>query len=156
MSCSKNDLSIHENTTQRFFLSFFKKKNGPWMHKTLPLSCHLLTLKTSFKLVSARNMTSTLVWRWIRASHFMFVCTFINIHYNSILIVKFTICQISPKTHYWKRGKYKCKETFGQRVYSQRKKYAMTRLKEIIHHSRLTKQRNQRAKLKWFSIRFSF
>lgn len=38
---------------------------------------------------------------------------------------------------------------------TKEKKYAKTRSKEIIHHSRLTKQQNQRAKLKWFSICFS-
>lgn len=37
-----------------------------------------------------------------------------------------------------------------------KEKNAMTRYnKEIIHHLRLTKQQNQGAKLKWFSIRFS-
>ena len=77
-------------------------------------------LRNSFKLVSVRNMTSTLVWRWIRESHFAFVCTLINTHYNSIRIL------LSVKSHQkhitGKEGKQKCKETFGQRVYSQRKK----------------------------------
>lgn len=53
-------------------------------------------LRNSFKLVSVRNMTSTLVWRWIWESHFVFVCTLINIHYSLSLVVNF---YFRVKTH---------------------------------------------------------
>lgn len=79
---------------------FFKKGMVPGCirHCHFPDTSELL--RNSFKLVSVRNMTSTLVWRWIRESHFVFVCTLINTHYNSVL--NLTFCLISPKTHYWK------------------------------------------------------
>lgn len=123
------------------------------MHK--PLSWHPLTLKEkSFKLVSVRNMTSTLVRRWARESHFMFVCTLINIHYNSILYSKFYFLSNLTTTTLEKR-KIEMQRNLWSKILLTKEKNAMTRSKEIIYHSRLTKQQNQRAKLKWFSICFS-
>lgn len=99
-------------------------------------------------------MTSTLVWRRFRESYFMFVCTLINIHYTSILIVNFTSCQNSPKTHDDWGGKKREIET-QRNLWSKsgltkgkgkKNQNAMTRYKQILHHWRLTKQQNRRAK----------
>lgn len=126
------------------------------MHKTLSLSWHLLTWKNSFKLVSVRNMTSTLVWRWLRGSHFMFVCTLINTHYNFQPFLEILPSVKSHQKHISgkEEGNRNAKKPLVKEC-THKGKNAMTRKKEIIHHRRLTKRWTQRAKLKWFSIRFS-
>lgn len=68
-------IKLPEHRQETYFF-----KCGPWMHKTKPLSWHLCPLKNSFNLVSVRNMTSTLVSRWIWESHFVFICTLFNSH----------------------------------------------------------------------------
>ena len=97
--------------------------NGPWMDKTLPPSWHHLLLlllllllltgkKVSFKLVSIRNMTSTLVSEADWRNHISCFCTLIKIHYNSIpyskLLFFFNFLSNLTKKHItgtWKRGK---------------------------------------------------
>lgn len=110
-------------------------------------------LRNSFKLVSVRNMTSTLVRRWISRITFC-VCLYINSLQFKPTSKFYFLSILTKNTLLEKRGNRNAKKPLVKEC-THKGKNAMTRYKEIIHHLRSTKQRTQRAKLKWFSMRFS-
>lgn len=83
LSCSQNNPSIQWKLNPTSFL----KRNGPWMHKTLPLSWHLRTFKKFIQACFSRKHDINISLEVDSRITFHVCLYIINIHYNSILTV---------------------------------------------------------------------